>query len=72
MLVELTTAEALGAGLATGIIAVIAIAVVLVIAATIGGSAAFYKWHNRAAMNTANTNPLYDDKGRSGNNPFYA
>jgi hypothetical protein len=71
-LLELTSAEAVVAGLATGVVAAIVIVVVLVVAATVGGSAAFYKWQRgRTPMNTASMNPLYDDKGRSGNNPFY-
>jgi len=67
----LTVAEA--AGLGAGIIAAIVIgAVAAIIIAGIGGKKGYDAYLNyKNNMSGAQSNPMYNDNGRKGNNPFY-
>jgi len=67
----LTTAQI--AGLSAGIIAAIVIAaVVAAVLIGFGGKKGYdYYMSRQANMDTAQSNPMYTDSGRTGNNPFY-
>jgi len=68
----LTTAQI--AGISAGVIAAIVIAVVVAaVLIGIGGKKGYdYYMSRQANMNTAQSNPMYNDSGRTGTNPFYA
>jgi len=68
----LSTGAAVGIG--AGVLAAIIIAAVVVLAAVgiFGGKKGYDVWlANRGKMQGANTNPLYTDKGLTGQNPLY-
>jgi len=67
----LTVEEA--AGLGAGVIAAIVIGVAaFAVISAIGAKKGYDVWlSKRAAMDGAQSNPMYQDGGRSGKNPFY-
>jgi len=67
----LTISEA--AGLGAGIIAAIVIgAVAFIVIAAIGSKKGYDAYmRNKNNITGAQNNPMYNDSGRSGNNPFY-
>jgi len=69
----LTTAETVAVGVSAGIVALIVVGIIVGIALFSGGSYAAYKYVmlKKGDINGANANPLYQDNGTSGNNPFY-
>jgi len=60
-------------GLSAGILATIIIVPTAAIIACIVGSKKGYDYYKKRAenMNAANSNPLYNDEGRTGQNPFH-
>jgi hypothetical protein len=61
------------AGLGGGVIAAIVIgAVVAAVVAVVSGKKGYDVWvKHRNNMQGAQANPMYEDSGRSGNNPFF-
>jgi hypothetical protein len=65
VIVAATVSAGAIAGIVVGAVAFAAIA-------GFGGKKGYdYYVNRRANMNTANSNPMYNDNGRSGTNPFY-
>jgi hypothetical protein len=62
-----------GTSIGAGVIAAIAIAgVVFLVLGAISGKKGYDVYmRNQGPLNTANTNPLYNDNGRTGTNPFH-
>lgn len=62
-----------GASIGAGVIAAIAIgAVACLVVGAIGGKKGYDAYvRHTGAIDAANTNPLYEDDGRRGFNPFY-
>lgn len=69
----LTTAAKIGIGVSAGVVAGIVIGVIAFFALTAGAGYAGYRYRkiNNQGLNTSGQNPLYDEGGRTGQNPLY-
>ncbi len=69
----LTTAEAVAVGVGATVVAIIVASVIVGLVVTTAGGYAGYKYWllHKGDMHAAQGNPLYQDNGRSGQNPFY-